>query len=104
MSGEPRSSDEVLILFKEALHKRRLYLRRRMEEIDQAEKVSNDQRKEEGKSNRGRTSDNYKSSRALRGGMLSEIATITGMLDAIESGKMHPDEMYNPEDDPKDTF
>lgn len=102
MSEAVRSSDEVLSLLKQALQKRRLYLRRRLEEIDEQERSYKEQRQEEGKSNRGRSSYDFRSSRALRGGMLSEISTITGIISGIESGDIHPDDLYNPEDDPSD--
>ncbi|MBP1309020.1 hypothetical protein JOD82_002040 [Paenibacillus sp. 1182] len=91
-----RSSDETLLLFKKALYKRRLYLRRRIEEIDSTYTNICEQRIKDGKSKRGRASEDYRVSKVI---MLSEIVTIQALLKEIESGSHHPDDVYNPEDD-----
>jgi hypothetical protein len=93
-----RTPEETLTLFKQALEKRRAYVRRRLHALDEAEK----QERAEWKGLRGRPPETYKGRIAMRGGMLSELTTITAMLKQIEAGTLHPDDIYNEEDDPKE--
>ncbi|MFF2532197.1 hypothetical protein ACFVS2_25140 [Brevibacillus sp. NPDC058079] len=94
-----RSAEETLILFKQTLEKRRAYIRRRLKKLEEAESqyVSKNR-----KGDRGRTPTKYKGLISLRGGMLSELTTVTGILTAIEKGEWHPDALYNEVDDPID--
>lgn len=93
-----RSAEETLELFKQALQKRRDYLRRRLDSIKKAEVED-----EKGRGRkRGRSPETYRGFLLARGGMLSEIATVTAMLNDIENGKSHPDELYKVEDDPSE--
>jgi hypothetical protein len=79
-----RNAEETLDLLEKAITKRRDYVRRQLSKIQQ----------------KGREQQ-PKYERALRGGMLSELSTITSVLKQIQSGKIHPDELWNPEDDQK---
>lgn len=83
-----RSAEETLTLFKQALEKRRAYVRRRLIRLELAEKeyVSANR-----KGDRGRVPEKYQGRLILRGGMLSELTTISGLLMAIEKGEWHPD-------------
>lgn len=84
-----RNAEETLELFKQAIEKRRAYLRRRAVAIKEAQ----------AKSEKKRGVPPYYYLDALRGGMMSELTTLNGILLGIEKGDFHPDELYNPEDD-----
>ncbi|MBD0381220.1 hypothetical protein [Paenibacillus sedimenti] len=77
-----RTADETIELFMQALNKRRAYLRRRIDEIQK----------------QGRALQPHLA-KALRSGMLCEITTVECLLKLIQDGKIHPDEIYNSEDD-----
>ncbi|WPS85544.1 hypothetical protein SMD22_00355 (plasmid) [Brevibacillus halotolerans] len=92
-----RSAEETLILFKQALERRKAYVRRQLKKLNEAE---TQYATENRKGNRGRAPEKYKGLISLRGGMLSEHATIAGLLTEIENENCHPDDLYNLEDDP----
>ncbi len=92
-----RSAEETLELFKQALEKRRAYVRRRLQVLDQAEE---EYKKETQWGGRGRRPQQFAGRKTMRGGMLSELTTVTYLLSEIQAGKLHPDEIYNVQDDP----
>lgn len=87
-----RSADETLNLLLQAMDKRRQYLRRKVRRIE-ARGIG---------PGPGRPNESNRLKYSGRVGMLTEHATILGMLERIQSGRMHPDEMYNEEDDTDD--
>lgn len=87
-----RTADETLNLLLQAMDKRRQYLRRKVRRIE-AKGIQPRQ---------GRPNESNRLKHSGRVGMLSEHTTILGMLERIQSGRMHPDEMYNEEDDTDD--
>lgn len=78
-----RSAVETIELLKQALEKRRSYLKRRIDEIPE--------------------SSSRKSGPVItqmyRGGMLNEMSTVWWLINEIESGSAHPDDLWNLEDD-----
>lgn len=95
-----RPAEETLELLKLGLKKRHAYLRRMARRIDEAEKQEIAEWKSKG--GRGRHPERYKSKSMLRGGMISEHATIMCMLREIEAGTFNLDKYHNEEDDPKE--
>jgi hypothetical protein len=73
------------------MEKRRAYLKRRVAKARVDIKVK-----------KGRPPMNRQMTFGIRSGMLSEHATILGMLSGIQAGTLHPDTLYNQEDDPED--
>ncbi|KUP22392.1 hypothetical protein [Paenibacillus sp. DMB5] len=87
-----RTADETINLLLQAMDKRRQYLRRKVRRIE-ARGIQ---------PGKGRPNESNRLKYSGRVGMLSEHATIRGMLERIQDGRMHPDEMYNEEDDTDD--
>lgn len=67
MTGEKRTAEETLELFRQGLKKRRDYLRRRLAVIDQVEKKEQEKRGNK----RGRKPAGYAHTKALREGTIS---------------------------------
>ncbi|MEK3673577.1 hypothetical protein [Paenibacillus sp. FSL R10-2771] len=87
-----RTAEETIELLLLGMDKRREYLRRKLRRI-------------EGRGTqprRGGGSDLNRLKYSGRAGMLSEHATIHCMLEDIRSSRLHPDDLYNEEDDTDD--
>lgn len=84
------SAEETLQLLEQALAKRCAYVRRRIDRIPTVERKQGPR--------------DYKTtySRALRGGMLSELSTVHSLIKQLQAGAIHPDKLWNEEDDPGD--
>lgn len=84
-----RNAEETLNLLLIAIDHRRNYLRRKLRKIEDSEK----------RFVRGRARERLRLKYSGRVSMLSELSVVEWLINEIRNDRLHPDEIYNENDD-----
>lgn len=87
-----KTAEETLQLLEVGINKRRQYLRRKLRRIEARGTQPG----------RGRPNEQNRLKYSGRAGMLSELTLIECLIKEIRSGELHPEEIWNEEDDTDD--